>query len=767
MRPLPITSSRPLLAALLAVIAAPGCERATAPVVLDLALTAPIADRATACDLVVFGVPAAEAHQASGFVWAKGTDGGDGHVWAAGRAELRFRWREPEPRFALLDMAPYPGLPAQTVEVFLNENSMGRVALDVGRRRYGVALTAKAQRAGVNVLRLAFATGTPALKPHRLHLAASVYSVAVGPASDPALTDLMLRDAPPPLSVDAMGGRPRLLQVGPSHLSWAFAAPARAELRLAPDLHPLARKAGATARFRVTLEVEDGPERELWSAGIGPADSAPGEVALRLGVAPGTPVRVGLHVEGASSHRFAWGVWSAPRLHGRGAIDPLVAEPRGEDGRAEALRRSLSGSNVLLVLLDAAGARHFSCYGYPRATTPEIDRIASEGVLFEQAYSPASFTLLAMSSIWTSQYPDQHHNGIPYNSKLPKQALTLAEVLASQGIRTAGFVDNLLAGRTYGLDQGFAEFDEINRRLPMAQADVFHGVLASWLEANKGRPFFSYLHLREPHFPYAPPAPFDTIFGPPGPLDDAARTKLDWLTDVNWGRRTAKPEEIDHLVRLYDGNLRYADQEVGALRRLLEATGLWERTIVILTADHGDALNEHGYIGHLYQVYEDIAHVPLIVRFPKGKGPHGLRVRGFVDLTELAPTVTDVFGVPGKGGSDRAFRGRSLLPVILGAPGKRAVFSRTAEDQPKYALRHERFKLIYNTARGQSELYDLEADPGERDDLGGRWPVRTSLYRQAIERWILEARRGAKAVEEEVALSDEQKEQLKALGYVR
>jgi arylsulfatase A-like enzyme len=136
---------------------------------------------------------------------------------------------------------------------------------------------------------------------------------------------------------------------------------------------------------------------------------------------------------------------------------------------------------------------------------------------------------------------------------------------------------------------------------------------------------------------------------------------------------------------------------VGALRRALEAEGLWEKSVVIVAADHGEELLEHAWIGHNVQLYEPRVRVPLIVRFPSGAGPKGRRVTELVDLLDLSPTIADVLGVLGKGGSDRAFQGRSLLPVALGAPGKPMVLTRTVWDRPHYGLRDERYALIVDT----------------------------------------------------------------------
>ncbi len=543
--------------------------------------------------------------------------------------------------------------------------------------------------------------------------------------------------------------------------------PPSAELRFTPELLPAARAAAGAASFRVTIESPGGGEREVWSRVVRARGKDPGEQVVRIPGRAGDIVRIGLAVGEAGSPRFAWGGFLAPRVLGEGGRDPLQPTPvsPADDARADGLRKALAGANVLLVILDAGRAQSFGAYGYGRPTTPEIDRIASEGVVFERVYTPAVYTLGAISSLWTSQYPDRHHSEVSFSARLPKDRLTLAELLSAQGIHTAGFVANAVAGRGFGFDRGFVEFHEVFRTLG-SRGDVFRQALPPWLKQNRDRRFFAYLHFREPHFPYDPEPPFDTKFGPDGPIPKAARRDAAFFTDVNQGRRPFSEAEREHLVRLFDGNLAFADQEVGALRRALEAEGLWDKTVVIVAADHGEELYERGWIGHNVHVYEPSVRIPLIIRFPKGAGPAGKRVAALTDLLDVAPTIADVFGSRGKGGSDREFQGRSLLPVIAGAPGKPAVLSRTVWDRPRYALRDERYKFFYDTRTGEERLYDLEKDPGETRDVGPAEPLRAAYYRQALHAWTLKLARRGPASSEQAELSREQCENLKSLGYI-
>ena len=226
-----------------------------------------------------------------------------------------------------------------------------------------------------------------------------------------------------------------------------------------------------------------------------------------------------------------------------------------------------------------------------------------------------------------------------------------------------------------------------------------------------------------------------------------------FFTSINQGRRSIDQAERDHLVRLYDGSLAFADQEIGGLRRVLESEGLLERTVVIVAADHGEGLMEHGWIGHNVQLYEPLVHVPLVVRFPDGKGPAGRRLSPFVSLLDVAPTIADLFGVAGRAGSDRAFRGRSLLDVIA--------MLESIVGRPL-----ERYKFIDDTRSGEEQLYDLSTDPGEARDLTAADPLRTAYYRQALQHWTLNLARPEVAVTAGRALTRAQCENLKSMGYV-
>ena len=761
-----------------ALAALPGCPGTPKSVAYDLAARAAVAEAWSATDVLRFGTPAAEPRLVDGFHRESGGAVAEPFLWSRQEAEVAFQWDAVVARVAILDVAPYRGVREPTVEVSLNGTPVERLRLNDTRHRYRISLPAAAQKPGDNRLRFAFAaTAAPSdadpKSEDRRQLAAAFYTLVTGPSSDASIEDLLGRDAPRPFAVGEEKAVPTLTLLAPAMVRYAVQLPPSAELRFTPELDAQARAAAGAASFRVVFESETGGgERELWSQVLDARGKPPGEQVVRLPGREGEIVSIGLAVgSGPSSARFSWGRFVAPRVLGRSAhLEPLAPAPlsAADETRADGLRQALASvkANVLLVILDAGRAQSFGAYGYARETSPNIDRIAREGVVFERVYTPAVYTLGAMSSVWTSQHPDRHHSEVSFSARLPKDRLTLAELLSAQGIHTGGFVANAVAGRLFGFDRGFVDFDEVFARLGSA-GSVFRQAVPPWLAKNRDRRFFAYVHFREPHFPYDPEPPFDTRFGPDGPIAKADRRNEAFFKDASQGRRPFSEAEREHLVRLYDGNIAFADQEIGALRQALEAEGLWEKTVFIVAADHGEELFEHGWIGHNVHLFEPSVHVPLVVRFPKGTGPAGVRVSGLADLLDLAPTIADVFGVRGKGGSEKAFQGRSLLPLAMGAPGKAVVLSRTVWDRPRYSLRDEQYKYFYDTRTGEERLVDLVADPGEAKDLAAERPLRVAYYRQALHHWTMELARRQHAAGEQAQISPDQCANLKSLGYVQ
>jgi arylsulfatase A-like enzyme len=404
--------------------------------------------------------------------------------------------------------------------------------------------------------------------------------------------------------------------------------------------------------------------------------------------------------------------------------------------------------SVILLVLDAASVRHFGSYGYSGGATPEIDRLAERGDLFVNAYSPAPYTRAALLALLTS-----HEPGTPGTLEAPR----LAELLSARGVHTAGFVGNPNAGPAYSFDRGFAEFHEAYTDGPQARA--FRPLLRRFLRRNRKRRFFAWVHYREPHFPYDPPPAFAVRF-PLEALSRRAATDQAFLDAVCGRTGGPTAQNMRDLAHLYDANLAYVDAEVGWLWQQVVANGLADTTAVILTADHGEALCEHAFVGHNIQVYDESVHVPLIVRRPGTFWPR--RHQTMVSLVDLAPTIMRLFGLGGDQ-STGSFRGRDIFAAGPRDAPPRLFFSRSATEPPSLALRDEDFALIYRPSPEKLELYDRRRDPDEQQDIASAHPDLVSRYRAEL--LAREKRLSGPVVPPASRETPELRERLKALGY--
>jgi arylsulfatase A-like enzyme len=439
-----------------------------------------------------------------------------------------------------------------------------------------------------------------------------------------------------------------------------------------------------------------------------------------------------------------------------GALAAALACAPAPDGRPSAL----------LVSFDTTRFDHTSLAGYDRDTTPRLRALAAQGASFGLAYAPTSTTGPSHATLFTGLSPLRHgvvKNGAP----LPPAAETLAERLSTAGYRTAGFASSYVLSRRFGFGQGFAAFDDAFERATSTFAEEFwegrriEGGFdrradettrraVRWLETHaEGGPFFLFVHYFDPHAPYGAPAAFAGRFDP-GPGADGL------------GRDVAR----------YDEEIAFADAELGALLDALDRLGLAARTAVVVTADHGEGLMDHGHMEHGVHVYEEQVRVPLVVRWP-GRVAAGARFPEPVELADVTPTLLELLGVEAAGA---AFEGRSLAPALLGRAaldGARPVhlYRRHFAGErrgalyvkgEKYAVREGRFKYIEGPEEGTRELYDLEADPGERRNLAEAEPETAAALAARVAAW--RAGRAGRP-DAPLRLSPEERERLEALGY--
>ena len=400
-----------------------------------------------------------------------------------------------------------------------------------------------------------------------------------------------------------------------------------------------------------------------------------------------------------------------------------------------------AGPNVLLLVVDALRADHMGVYGYSRDTTPRLDEYARRGVVFDRAYSQASATMPSVCTMFTSLYPSDHSVRAGGPLVLSQEVTTLAEVLKEVGYRTGCFSANTLFARgitgddeqwSPGFDQGFEEFF-VAPGSPSAylSARALNERAVEWIsKRGSGRPFFAYVHYMDSHLPYDAPVQFRERFL------DSHESEIDWSKKMRqlWETGESIAEEArQHLISLYDAEIAYADHCIGEMLALLESKRVISDTLLIVTADHGEAFHEHkGIWVHGSGLYEELIHVPLIIVPPNAEvEAEPSRNGSIVGLIDLMPTILDHAGVPGEKRPDE-MRGLSLATVLKdttavlqrdGVAAELKFVLRPKGDPQAFtsrALITERFKLIETDVRDKPTeilVFDLELDPLEQHSL--------------------------------------------------
>ena len=410
----------------------------------------------------------------------------------------------------------------------------------------------------------------------------------------------------------------------------------------------------------------------------------------------------------------------------RALLRDLVPPPPS----APMLAASLRGRSLFLVVCDALNADHLHCYGAARATSPNIDALAAEGVRFERARSQSAWTVPSITTVMTGLEQERHalrDVGIRLAADVP----TLAEAFRAAGYATAAFVQNKLLTKETGLDRGF----ELWQEYPGEAKAQLLPALAKYLdEAAKpvsgagvsGRPLFTYIHLLAPHAPYQPPAEFATKFGA---ADAAIDGSVDLLARMIRLTLKADDPQIAQLAALYDNNVAFGDSLVGEVRRLVRDP---QQSAILFLSDHGEEFWQHGTLGHNVHVYDEMVHVPLIVWAPGSKLPAGRVVREPVALSDLWPTLAELCGI---GGNDE-HPGRSFAGLIettseeSQAPHVTRLSSRYFDGQPgQRAVAFGPFKLVAPALGKANALFDLTADPNETADVTAAHPLLATALR--------------------------------------
>jgi arylsulfatase A-like enzyme len=481
----------------------------------------------------------------------------------------------------------------------------------------------------------------------------------------------------------------------PSRLVYAIEVPRDGRLSLSYAVTP-DNQGRPPVEFRVRVS-EGGGERLLWSSLVDPVNRP--------------------------EHR-KWQQASVDLVEYAGRRVSLVLETGGYDEDPREARRAVWGAPVvnaadpeaplaIVYLVDTLRADHTSVYGYERPTTPELQAFASDAVTFDAAVAHASWTKPSVASLFTSQLPG-HHLTVQLRDPLAPGQITLAEMLQARGVSTGAVIANsVIFADGNHFEQGFDGFhglhDASGQISKSVDADRVVDTALAWLATRRGLPSFLYIHTMDPHVPYEPPPPFDSRFGPAPTTEHPG---VDPRTDYR------EPLDRERLVGQYDGEVAFGDREFGRFLRELRARGLYERALVLFTADHGEEFLDHGHWLHGRTLFDELIRVPLLLKLP-GRAAAGRRIAEQVQLVDVLPTVLRhlELQVP----PPPVVMGQPLQELIAGGvPERHAISEISHRGIVAHGVRTREDKYVRHFSPEAVEYYfDLVRDPGERENRIG------------------------------------------------
>jgi arylsulfatase A-like enzyme len=432
--------------------------------------------------------------------------------------------------------------------------------------------------------------------------------------------------------------------------------------------------------------------------------------------------------------------------------------------------------NVVIILLDTFRADRMGSSVAGSGITPAIDQFARRGVVFNQAFSHAPWTLPSVASIFTSQLPVQHGAGGSMGSfkALSPDAVTIAEVFQGHGAKTGAISNVIFLTNTFGAMQGFDTLDAEAKgdNDTLRDAESTTDAALEWIIENDGQRFFLFVHYFDPHLKYDPPQPFrrEHADAADAERDDYLFGSVSDMLRLRRGQHDLSPPLLSRLEKLYDGEIAYIDHEVARLLNSLGNLSIAQDTIVVLTADHGEEFLDHGGFEHGHTLYDELLRVPLIIWEPGTLSANNMNAEEtnrIVDTPvrhiDLAPTLFHLTGVT----QGISFSGRSLAPLIAGQheTGRAVLSQATLWGNSGNAFRQDGFKLIEYSDSGSIQLFDIRNDLDERIDLSNSDQDRASTMRDELH-LVLDKLQTKGDVNETLDLNDEQRQKLRALGYL-
>ena len=420
--------------------------------------------------------------------------------------------------------------------------------------------------------------------------------------------------------------------------------------------------------------------------------------------------------------------------------------------------------NVIFIVIDTLRADHVGCYGYQRNTTPNIDKLAREGILFKNAISVAPWTLPSIGTLLTSQYPSVL--GVRDTAPLDEKFPLISQVLKRHNYTTHGVISHILLSQRLGLGRGYDKYMEWASR-PLHEGISSPAVTKqaiSFLQQKQENPFFLFTHYFDPHYNYLLHEKYNYYSSYRGKI-----TSGQLYTDIARMRHSLSEEDIRYLISLYDSEISFTDEYVGKLLDELKQQRLYDNSVIVLVGDHGEEFMEKGWLGHSINLNHKVLHVPLIIKLPDGEP--GIIEKPF-GLIDVMPTICQYLGLEVPGGLE----GQPFDFHRHASQATRPIFSETFKQQPGFAFQVgvvsillERRKLIYDFIKKTKQIYDLVDDPDERNNLADQPSEQNRMLGGLLSKWIenIETkRRDVQPAQSDELFTPDQRKQLESLGYL-
>lgn len=430
--------------------------------------------------------------------------------------------------------------------------------------------------------------------------------------------------------------------------------------------------------------------------------------------------------------------------------------------------------NIIAIGIDTCRKSHMSCYGYNYPTTPFLDELARDSIIFTHAFSQSPWTLPAFASFFTSTYPSVHGaRGKAESGKffsIRQGVPSGVETIARLGIITKAFVNAPFLSSVFGFAKGFVDYDYAhgnNARIRRADRTIKQAM--DWIEENRKNRFFLFIHFFDPHLNYDPPrAPLKRLahqrrFNYRGPL----QAPFSLLSEIREKKISLTPDDWTFIQLLYDAEIAFVDENCGRLFYFLQERKLYDKTLIVVFSDHGEEFLDHGGFEHGHTQYDELLNIPLIIKMPSNFKA-GKTVSNQVNLIDIMPTLLDMLSAD----KPKSFEGKSFLGWITEdrAEENRPAFSEeTSWGEELKCARADQFKFIANSTFEKQELYDISADPQEKRNLYGVETEKAEKMKEMLLFWIKQNSAVVERMKKERHTDLDQKliDNLRSLGYIK